>query len=68
MKVILNIPYFLGAIACFALGYSIITYKIDKYVHFAGEANALGCFVITWTMAVLLLICSFERIKPIKNC
>jgi uncharacterized membrane protein len=66
MKVILDIPYFLGALVCFALGYSIITYKIDKYVHFAGEANALGCFVITFVMGFLLLVCSFERIKSTK--
>ena len=68
MKVILNVPYFLGAILSFLVAYSIVTYKIDKYIQFAGELNALGCFVIVFTMGVLLLIASFERLKPGENC
>lgn len=68
MKVILNVPYFLGAIVSFLLAYSIITYKIDKYIQFAGEANALGCFVITAAMGFIMLIASFERPKKGENC
>ena len=68
MKVILNVPYFLGAILSFLVAYSIVSYKIDKYIQFAGELNALGCFVITFAMGTLLLIASFERLKPGENC
>ena len=68
MKVIVHIPYFLGAILAFVIAYMTATYQIDKYIHFAGELNALGCFVITFAMGTLLLIASFERPKPGENC
>jgi hypothetical protein len=61
MKVTLNIPYFLGAILAFVIAYGIITYKIDQYIKFAGELNALGCFILSFTMGVMMLFGSFER-------
>jgi hypothetical protein len=61
MKVTLNIPYFLGALAAFFVAYMTVTYKIDQYIHFAGEENALGFFVMSFVMGVMMLFGSFER-------
>ena len=66
MKVTLNIPYFLGALAAFFVAYMTITYKIDQYIHFAGEANALAFFLLSTMLGVGGLFGAFERVKPTK--
>jgi len=66
MKVALNIPYFLGAIVAFVLAYMTMTESIDKFIHFAGELNALAFCATAIFMGVMCLFGSFERIKPIK--
>jgi len=66
MKVTLNIPYFLGAIAAFVVAYMTVTYKIDQYIHFAGELNALGFTVFAIFLGMICTIGAFERPKPVK--
>jgi len=45
----------------FTLAYMTITYKIDDYIQFAGEANALGFFIMASTLGLLMLVASFEK-------
>jgi hypothetical protein len=66
MKVTLNIPYFLGAIAAFVVAYMTVTESIDQYIHFAGELNALGFTVFALFLGMICTIGAFERPKPVK--
>jgi len=45
----------LTSIVSFGVGYSIMNGTAQKYVHFAGELNELGCFVIAFTMGIISL-------------
>jgi hypothetical protein len=38
-----------------------ITYKIDNYIHFAGEANALFFFIMSASIGGMSLIAAFEK-------
>lgn len=61
MKVTINVFPFLMSVISFILAYMTITYKIDNYIQFAGEANALGFFIMASTLGFLMLIASFEK-------
>lgn len=63
MKITLNIKPLIVAIISFVLAYMTITYKIDEYITFAGEANALAFFVMSSALGFLSLIASFEKIS-----
>lgn len=54
------------AIVGFILAAMTVTESIDKYISFAGEANAAGFFLMTSLLGILGLAGSFERINP-KN-
>ena len=55
--------HFLGAILAGFISYEILSGDALNYVHFAGVANEIGCAVISLTMAILMFVTSFERIK-----
>lgn len=61
MKVTINVFPFLVSVISFILAYMTLTYKIDNYIQFAGEANALGFFIMASTLGLLMLIASFEK-------
>ena len=61
MKITIDIKNLAIAAASFGIAYGIITEKIDQYIHFAGEENALGCFVITSMMGVFALVGTFSK-------
>jgi hypothetical protein len=61
MKVTINVFPFLMSVLAFTLAYMTITYKIDDYIQFAGEANALGFFIMASTLGLLMLVASFEK-------
>ena len=61
MKVTINVFPFLVSVISFILAYMTLTYKIDNYIQFAGEANALGFFIMASTLGFLMLIASFEK-------
>ena len=63
MKITLNIKPLIVAIISFVLAYMTITYKIDEYIPFAGEANALAFFVMSSALGFLSLIASVEKIS-----
>ena len=39
MKITIDLKYFIPALIAFALAGMTLTYEIDKYITFAGEAN-----------------------------
>jgi len=61
MKLTIDLKYFIPALLAFALAGMTITYEIDKYITFAGEANALAFFMITAVTGCLLTYCSFTK-------
>ena len=63
MKVTIDLKFFTIAIISFILAGMTITYEIDKYITFAGEDNALAFFIISSTMGIMALFCSFEKIS-----
>ncbi len=61
MKVTIDLKYFAIAAISFILAYMTVTYKIDNYITFAGEDNALFFFITTATMGFMSLIASFSK-------
>ncbi len=66
MKVTLDLKYLLIAIASFVIAFMTVTYKIDKYISFAGEDNAFAFFVASLFCGVICLFCSFEKTNKDK--
>ena len=67
MKVTVDLKYFLTAIAAFVIAYMTVTYKIDKYITFAGEDNAMFFFLGAVMIGVMSLFCSFEKNKNLDK-
>tara|TARA_B110000259_G_scaffold188182_1_gene245443 strand:- start:3567 stop:3761 length:195 start_codon:yes stop_codon:yes gene_type:complete len=63
MSVKLNIFPFLLSIAAFIVAGMTVTSTIDKYISFAGEANAMGFFIAATFLGLLSLVASFEKLK-----
>ena len=51
-----NYQIILTSVLSFTVAYCIMNGTAQKYVHFAGELNELGCTVIALTMGILSLI------------
>lgn len=45
----------LTSILSFGVAYSILMGKAQEVVHFAGELNEMGCFVLASTMGIMAL-------------
>lgn len=50
-----NYQAILIVLISYGIAYGIITGKIQNYVHFAGELNELGCFIIAGSIGTLTL-------------
>lgn len=48
-----NYQIILTSVVSFGVGVSILNGTAQKYIHFAGELNELGCAVIALTMGML---------------
>ena len=59
MKVTIDLKFFIPGIIALIIAYMTMNETIDNYIHFAGEANAAGFFVVTTLLGVLLTISSF---------
>ena len=66
MIVKINFKFLAVAVVGFILAAMTVTESIDKYISFAGEANAAGFFLMTSLLGILGLAGSFERINPKK--
>tara|TARA_A200000159_G_scaffold68559_1_gene63457 strand:- start:939 stop:1133 length:195 start_codon:yes stop_codon:yes gene_type:complete len=63
MKVTVDLKYFIPAILAFIISYMTITEKIDNYITFAGELNALFFFLMSTMLGGMLLIGAFTPDK-----
>ncbi len=63
MKITFDIKFLLIAIASFAVAAMTVTETIDKYITFAGEANAAGFFLMAATLGMITAFMSIDQIK-----
>ena len=59
MKVTIDLKFFIPGILALVVAYMTVTETIDNYIHFAGEANAAGFFIMSTLLGVILTISSF---------
>ena len=59
-KINLDIPYFFGALICFAVAYGLLTGYIQHFVTFAGALNEMACCGVAATMGFILMVASVE--------
>ena len=63
MKVTIDLKFFTIAVISFILAYMTVTYKIDNYIQFAGEDNALAFFCLSATVGFMSLIGSVAKVS-----
>jgi len=63
MKVTVDLKFLIPAILAFIISYMTITEKIDNYITFAGELNALFFFLMSTLLGGMLLIGAFTPDK-----
>ena len=63
MKITFDIKFLLIAIASFAVAAMTVTETIDKYITFAGEANAAGFFLMAAMLGMITAFMSVDQIK-----
>lgn len=63
MKVTVDLKFLIPAILAFIISYMTITEKIDNYITFAGELNALFFFLMSTLLGMMLLIGAFAPDK-----
>ena len=59
MKVTIDLKFFIPGILALVVAYMTITETIDNYIHFAGEANAAGFFIMASMLGIGLMIGAF---------
>jgi len=59
MKVTIDLKFFIPGILALVVAYMTVTSTIDNWIHFAGEANAAGFFLMSTLLGVGLLIGAF---------
>jgi len=57
----INYSNLIGAIIAFTVAFSIGQGTLQNYISFAGVANEIGCFIMSFFMGVILTICSFSK-------
>ena len=63
MKVTVDLKFLIPAILAFIISYMTITEKIDNYITFAGELNALFFILMSTLLGTMLLIGAFAPDK-----
>jgi hypothetical protein len=63
MKITLDLKFLAIAIVSGIVATMTITESIDKYIHFAGELNAMAFFFVSTLMCIGSLIMSIEKSK-----
>ena len=59
MKVTIDLKFFIPGILALVVAYMTVTETIDNYIHFAGEANAAGFFIMSTLLGLGLMIGAF---------
>ena len=63
MKLTINLKFAAISALSFFCAWAIVTEKADQYVHFAGELNAMFCFMIATVMGAISAFASFEKLS-----
>ena len=63
MKITLDLKFLVIAIVSGIVAAMTITESIDKYIHFAGEDNAMAFFFLSSLMCIGSLVASIEKSK-----
>jgi len=63
MKINLDLKFFIPAILSLIIALMTVNGTIDNYITFAGELNAMGFFIMSTIMGVMLLIGSVSKSK-----
>ena len=63
MKLTIDLKFAIISAISFFLAWAIITEKADEYITFAGELNALACFLLTAVMGCMTAFASFDKIE-----
>jgi hypothetical protein len=63
MKLTINLKWALISAISFFVAWAIITERADQVVHFAGELNAMACFLLSAVMGVMSAGASFEKLS-----
>ena len=63
MKLTINLKFAAISIISFFCAWAIVTEKADQYIHFAGELNAMACFLLMSVMGVMTAVASFEKLS-----
>ena len=63
MKLTINLKFALISAISFFVAWAIITEKADQYITFAGELNAMFCFLLAATMGCMSAIGAFEKLS-----
>jgi len=63
MKITLDLKFLAIAIVSGIVAAMTVTESIDKYIHFAGELNAMAFFFLSTLMCIGSLIMSIEKSK-----
>jgi hypothetical protein len=63
MKITLDLKFLAIAIVSGIVATMTLTESIDKYIHFAGELNAMAFFFLSSLMCIGSLVASIEKSK-----
>jgi hypothetical protein len=63
MKITLDLKFLAIAIVSGIVATMTLTESIDKYIHFAGELNAMGFFLMASGLCIGSLVASIEKSK-----
>ena len=66
MTIKINVKFLIMAIVRFTVAGKTVTETIDQWITFAGEANALGFFLMSTMLGIAGLFGAFERVRPTK--
>jgi len=66
MTIKIDFKFLLLAIIGFSVAFMTVNETIDQYITFAGEANALGFFLMSAMLGTVGLFGAFERMKSTK--
>jgi hypothetical protein len=66
MTIKIDFKFLIMAIVGFTVAGMTVTETIDQFITFAGEANALGFFLMSAGLGMIGLFGAFERVRPTK--
>ena len=63
MKLTIDLKFAIISAISFFVAWAIITEKADQYITFAGELNAMACFLLTAVMGCMTAIGAVDKFE-----